>query len=1059
MAMQRFDCLSRTCPVFGPHLLEASAGTGKTFSIEHVYLRLILESRKNDPIEVENILVVTFTRAATRELKSRIRANFEKALYFLRSKNIEDAWDYLRPYINSGIESEDSDEAVRALSDALASFDRCQIFTIHGFCWRMLREYAFEAKEGFTLPDPDGERVVPERFRQAALDFLEYGIDGDLLCPEQAAILLKKYESLDEIADRLLHLEKTQGFSFSEFHEKCKAALQSWSGDRVEEAKLIDDFRSLENGFKKKDGNFETQAAALAQIFSEPSDPAPYREILKEKSSLFDFFDLSNRKIKAVMPESLHYPGIFDWARTHLSPLIQEAHKKIFPTLQAAWNPVAERILKEEAWVDPDKILEKMQNAVGNESFATAVQKKYKAAIIDEFQDTDAIQWDIFRRLFLEKDLLRALYLVGDPKQSIYRFRKADVYIYLQARALLGDAHLYQLDTNFRSSKKLVAALNALFSRDWMHLPQLKRTLPFLPVQAGSNIDSTFSDEKGSIHFLLADAKEAKDPFEAIFLPFAAEEIERLLPEVKNGSAFALLVKDRYQAETALLFLRQRGIAAIARSRTPLGQTLAFQAIRELFDAILSPGESAAKIVEMGPFGASFPFSDFKILLETKGLVSFCSEFLTTPVQQASLKERIVSYDLSFYRDMMQIFEALFSWEAKEGFSFKGLDRFLNRLEKLNEDEGGRRRMESDEGAVQIMTLHVSKGLEFEIVFALGLASRTPETEEGVEEANAEKLRQLYVAMTRAKRRLYVPAVLSQKEADASSHSPMELFCRTLETESPLADFLADLSKKESLTFEWAGAEKNSISEEKTETKRAVSLSFEEFRPSIAPSYLYSFSSLAQTKSEIGGEKAPVSLVGLAEKKEKAEGFTLHTLPKGTETGIAIHQLFEKVFTSSIWKNEAALHQLVEDEFRFSPLRPWKEALLQMVQNTLALPLESDGASFSLGQLEPNELCVEMEFLFATPPNYIKGFIDLVFCHKGKYYFLDWKTNWLGDSDAAYDPLSLKNAMESHDYPLQAALYAEALRRYLNKGEIFGGAFYMFLRGGAITHLKELWKM
>ena len=118
--MQRFDCLALNCPLFGPHLLEASAGTGKTFSIEHIFVRLILES-----VEVEQILAVTFTRAATRELKARIRENLEKALALIQGD--EPIWEYLRPHLGSL-------DAIRSLTDALAGFDRCQIFTIHGFC-------------------------------------------------------------------------------------------------------------------------------------------------------------------------------------------------------------------------------------------------------------------------------------------------------------------------------------------------------------------------------------------------------------------------------------------------------------------------------------------------------------------------------------------------------------------------------------------------------------------------------------------------------------------------------------------------------------------------------------------------------------------------------------------------------------------------------------------------------------------------------------------------------------------------------------------------------------
>ena len=192
--------------------------------------------------------------------------------------------------------------------------------------------------------------------------------------------------------------------------------------------------------------------------------------------------------------------------------------------------------------------------------------------------------------------------------------------------------------------------------------------------------------------------------------------------------------------------------------------------------------------------------------------------------------------------------------EKKEGFSFEGLKRQLLNLEELNAEEGGRRRMESDEDAVQIMTLHISKGLEFDVVFALGLASRTPETEE-VEESNAEKLRQLYVAMTRAKRRLYVPMVLSNKEAKSGTHSPIELFCQTFE--KPLLDQLKALGEKESITFEHL----SSISDLAPPIKPAVVLPdlSKSHRPSFTPSFLSSFTSLAKPKEAKSQEVLPLS--------------------------------------------------------------------------------------------------------------------------------------------------------------------------------------------------------
>jgi exodeoxyribonuclease V beta subunit len=1011
--MQRFDCLAVDCPLLGPHLLEASAGTGKTFSIEHIYIRLILEG-----LPVEQILVVTFTRAATRELKGRIRANLENALSYLQHG--EHPWGYLETYQNS-------EEARGRLKDAIALFDRCQIFTIHSFCSRMLREFAFEAKTGLSIPDPDQEKKIPEPLKHALQDFLEYGVDETLLCLEQAGIICREFDSWEKMSNRLLTLEKAQGTSFSELFEQCKAALHKWKGGSIEEGKLLEDFRNLAPGYKAVKGDLENQVKALALLNS--GDVRGLRILIKERASLFDFIHPRNKKVKAPPSPLLNYSGFFDWAREALVPFLDQSGRKLIKVLQAAWAPIAEKIIAEEEYYNPDEILLQMKRSLVNGDFASQVRQKYSAVIIDEFQDTDETQWEIFTSLFLENEELKALYLVGDPKQSIYRFRKADVYTYLQARDRLGEEALYQLDTNFRSSKQLLGALNALFSRNWLHLPKANRVLPYYPVKAGLDLDSNFSDGKGAVHFFEA-IGEGKSLFEAVFLPFVAGEIERLLPECKSLGSFAVLVKDRYQAEQTLQFLQSRGLPAIAKSHIPLGQTVAFQAVREVFDAVLSSErESFLRIVQSGPFAidGDLSLAELKRILEKGGLVPFC---------RALLKEK--QLEPSIYRDTLQIFEALFAWERREGYSSEGLKRFLVRFKNLSADEGARRLMEAEEDAIQIMTLHISKGLEFEIVFALGLASRTPAADDEKEEIDAEKLRQLYVAMTRAKKRLYIPFIAEQEESEPGTHSPMELFSRFFGK-----DELRSLAERESITFEHLTdlyplpPPKIRFEPKRVEEAKSPRIFF-------TPSRLLSFTSLAQTSEPEVKLVAPIP-----------DGYTLNTMPRGAETGVIIHQIFESVFSSkiAIWKDRKALEALVAEEVQFSPLSSWKGAIVEMVQQTITAPLIANGEFFTLAELNVKELQVEMEFLFSTEPHFVKGFIDLVFKHRGKYYILDWKTNWLDE----YTESSMQKAMKVHDYELQAAIYAESLRRYLGVRDrftdLFGGAFYFFVRGNAPYHL------
>ncbi len=970
--MRTFDCLSLSCPIFGLHLLEASAGTGKTFSIEHIFVRLILEG-----IEIGQILAVTFTRAAMRELKARIRSNLEKALHSIRSN--EPKWPYLQPHLGS-MSSE------RLLSDALAVFEECQIFTIHGFCARMLKEFSFEAKINSAVRSEETIKI-PKGLRLAALEFLEAGIDPSLLCKEQLALLFREFESLDALVDRLVRMEEfAPSLSFSEIFAKCKAALHLWP---LDESKLMEDFLQLQGNYKASvKGDFEGQVRGLA-------NEAFFPILLKEKGSLFHFLHLENRKVRAEIPKTLHYPGFFDWARERIAPLVQQ---KVFPVLQKAFQPIGEKILAEEEYFDPDEILRQMQKSTENPQFKMRVQQKYQVAIIDEFQDTDALQWDIFQKLFLEG--LRAFYLVGDPKQSIYRFRKADIYTYLKARDVLGEENCYFLGTNFRSSKSLIGALNALFERQWLHLPKLGHVLPYHPVQAGSEIKADFQDGKGAIHFIFY---EGESLFEEGFIPYAAKEIETL--QLKRC---AILVKDRYQVEKVLECLKERGIDAVAKSQTPLGQTDAFQAVKELFDAVMHAQEvSATPKILFNPLTKhDLYLPDAKLLLEEKGLVPFAKELILD-------------------RDAMQIFELLFAWEKEEGFSFEGLMRVLKKLKTLDPEEGGMRRMEVNEDAVQIMTMHISKGLEFDVVFALGLATRTPRSDPP-DEIDAEKMRQLYVTMTRAKKRLYVLVTLSKKEADVGAHSPIELFSRFFE--GPFIEQIEALSKKESITLERISLPLHL--EPSANAKKISTLQPQLLPRSFIPSTLFSFTTLAQTREN-----------EMPWKESDSHELTLETMPRGSDTGIAIHAIFESLFSANtpLWRDPKGIEALVYEHLRLTPLEPWKEAIQKMVQGIVLMPLNGDGEWFTLSEIDRFQ--VEMEFVFSNPPDFVKGFIDLIFRRKKKVYFLDWKTNWLEN----YDPANLKKAMEAHDYGLQAKLYSEAILRSF-KAEL-GGAFYVFVRG------------
>jgi exodeoxyribonuclease V beta subunit len=1002
--METFDCLARSTPILGPHFLEASAGTGKTFAIEHIVARLLLSEEPS--FDVEQILVVTFTKAAARELKLRIRSNLEKIQKALLEEKAP--WDYLIPYLGS-------QKALYKVGDALAVFDRAAIYTIHSFCYRALKEHSFEAGLGMGIQESRATNSIDLALR----DFFESKLALEIICPEQLGLLLK--EGMDKVIRRFKKpLPKGAANSFSQLLETFTRALTGWK-ESLDEVLLMADFEALQVGYKAEvKGRFKLQVEALARAFQDPA--SSLRTLIAEKGSLLEFLSPENRKVRAKAPAALRYPTFFDWARSSLEPIVSEGSdtKRIFHLLASIWEPIGEKIAAEENQFGPDDILRTMGQAIRSEQFRSSIQQKYRAALIDEFQDTDPIQWNIFQTLFLNRP--NPLYLVGDPKQSIYRFRNADLYTYLKAKESIDSAHHYHLDTNFRSSPQLIESLNRLFSREWLKLPKEGKVLAYHPVRAGLKEQGEFSDGRKALH---AFQYEGEAPEQAY--GYLADQIIELRPTVSSLSSFAVLVKDRHMARAVQKALSERGIMSLARSQEPLSETFAFEVIEELLEALAEPKDlGKAKAVLGGPLAGftadqlvklqASPFVSLRGELDQLGFAPFCTLLWQTRLGAKTVQEQIASQGLSFYSDCHQVLEALFEWERSEGFSFEGAFRFLESIHQMDPDDALCRRRESDADAVQIMTMHVSKGLEFEIVFALGLAARTPA---GDVEGDAEKLRQLYVAMTRAKQRLYIPFPSYSKGAPVGTHSPIELFCQTLSKEE-----LEAILKIEQVSIS-----------HRTLPAPLLSPLVEpiEFLPRFSPSYLLSFTSLAQ-------EAPHERLAPLADPTD---------LPRGAETGVAIHTIFERYFG----KDPSSLEKIVEEVIRKSPLAPWHQAIVKLVEQTLSMPLST---GFTLRDLDPTGTLVEAEFLFKQGNDYIKGFIDLIFELKGKIYLVDWKTNWLGDTPSCYTEEKMREAIRIHQYDLQAKLYTESLRRSLGDSfeERFGGALYLFVRGPAAVWLK-----
>lgn len=833
---EEFDVFN--CPLSGRILIEASAGTGKTWNIGGLYLRLLLEKQ----LEVKQILVVTFTRAATAELRDRIRGRIAKALSYLNG--VDDLADdtFLLELLGRQLETGNTEtELTSRLQLAFESFDQAAIFTIHSFCQRALATTAFSAGVAFTVrTETDDEEMVLEAVQDFWRRHIANGhlsaafsawLEKKRVTPEKLMLLLRRHLRKplahvlwpDEIGAAGNQDDNPEASGLeTAFHE----ARVCWHTRREEVLEIMMSSSADLNQQRYKPSAIESAFGAFDRLFA-TGDPLGMVDSVGKTELLTTSKLLASTKKDRTTPEHLFF-GLAE-------KLVIEC-QQTEADLSTAWMRLLKRFLEEtvallkakkqeKRVVAFDDMLIDLYKALHNPELPwlpDVLRQQFPAALIDEFQDTDPLQYAIFRSIYGESDL--PVFMVGDPKQAIYSFRNADLHTYFAARSEV-DYH-YTLPENHRSTAGLIEACNTVFSVNSRAF--LQSGLDFLPVRNGNrerpellDLSETESEASLTIWRLPDENGEWIERTKAKerAIEATADEIARLLNASAKGKLtigekpvcagdMAVLVRSHREASMVGNALSRRGIGSVSLSHESVFLSREARELECILAALLSPGSESLLKAALSTEMLGFNAGEMDVLSNDEARLSDCFERFEQ--YRNSWISNGIGYALRFLMDREGIVKRLLALPDGERrmTNLMHLAELLNResenndapdallrylAEKRESDKTGEEeelRLETDRNLVQIMTVHRSKGLEFAFVFCPllwdGYSRRMPNALEGIEyhdneklvidfremdketsqaikndqaiETAAESLRLIYVALTRAVYRCYLVA-------------------------------------------------------------------------------------------------------------------------------------------------------------------------------------------------------------------------------------------------------------------------------------------------------------
>ncbi len=817
-----------TLPLNGLHLIEASAGTGKTYTISTLYLRFLLgnllDKEKNQPLQVDEILVVTFTQAATEELRDRIRRRIKDARELLLQGHSSDIT--LTKLLQS---CHNKQQALVQLNDALKRMDESAIFTIHSFCQRMLQENAFESGILFDTELLTNESTLTRQIIEDFWRITFYDAPAELIAFAQStwktpAGLWEKISPYVKHAN-IKFLPTTSLSGLTDCLKKATSLFEPLKNIWHAEQEVICDYLLNSTNLKRNiyNKNLPTYISNTTKYFSD-------RTTLLNPPEKFELFSITkiehSLKKGAELPEHIFFKRCAEFI-TLIESIRTEIHLILLQQAIAYFKSEWSIRKQEKSQLTFDDLLLQLKNAIKNTGTGATLIKKiraqYPAAMIDEFQDTDPLQYEIFKTLYTNSPENRqsnsALLMIGDPKQAIYSFRGADIFTYIQAKKFINNPNnCHTLGTNWRSTQKMVHAINTLFEQSSSPFIY-NEDIPFITVEAAGESDKEplIIDKMPPVPVqfwqIESDKAVSANIAKKEIALSCASEITKLLTQGDQSKAvigkqplqaqdIAILVRSHTEAQIMQNALRQYRIASVCLSRENVFNTPECNALYRVLLAIIEPGNErllrAALCTPLLGWGAhqleAMDHSDHaweSILLQIQKYHQSWLEHGFIVMFQQLLQEYDIPARLLKQSDgersitnLLHLAELLQNAATAQP-GMENLLRWLD-LNRTHSDENEEQqlRLESDEALIKIITIHKSKGLEYPVVFLPFIwSSRAQNKNQTVifhepinnqlcidinskdkdkhrelarREELAEQVRLLYVALTRAKYLCYI---------------------------------------------------------------------------------------------------------------------------------------------------------------------------------------------------------------------------------------------------------------------------------------------------------------